>query len=294
MLVPFAIQPVRTRPNGQVLGEILAQHGPLPLRDCLRYATEIVSILRELHDDGCVHGTVNPATIAIEASGATLLPTEQCGYADPLADLIGFGAVLYAMLTGRKPAGDELRLVPCKPAGLNGAAAVRASAMRLAERCLTAERETAPDLQKILTEVRLLRVMSKQAPAEQPGLFLQPPPGLSYAPPQPLAAFSGSAAPVMAPPAAHTQWALVAAPTADPAQPGEHSLQTRRAKRSHSRPVLQDVACPKCKGFHVRLSRPRTTFERIINLFGMGIYRCHHCFYRYVPFFGRKFIQKSQ
>jgi hypothetical protein len=52
--------------------------------------------------------------------------------------------------------------------------------------------------------------------------------------------------------------------------------------------------CPKCKGFHVRLSRPRTGFERFLNLLGLGIHRCHRCFYRYIPFFGRKIVRKSR
>jgi hypothetical protein len=52
--------------------------------------------------------------------------------------------------------------------------------------------------------------------------------------------------------------------------------------------------CPKCKGYHVRLSRPRTRFERALNLFGVGIHRCHRCFYRYIPLLGRKIVHKPK
>ncbi len=62
----------------------------------------------------------------------------------------------------------------------------------------------------------------------------------------------------------------------------------------HSRPILPDVMCPKCKGFEVRLSRPRTRFERFLNLLGIGVHRCHRCYYRYVPLLGRKIVRKAK
>ena len=114
MLVPSAFDSARARSNGQILAELLERQGPLGLDVCLRYATDIATALREMHQDGRSHGNVDPANIAIRSSGATLLPAERRGYADPLADLMGFGIVLYAMLTGKKPAGDEFRLVPAK------------------------------------------------------------------------------------------------------------------------------------------------------------------------------------
>jgi hypothetical protein len=272
--------------------------GPLPLEAALRYGTELAAALREMHLDGRAHGSVDPEHTVVRSTGIVLLSPERRGYTDPLGDLTGFGLVLYAMLAGKKPTGDELRLVPAKPAIMRGLPAVRASATRLAERCLTAQRETAPDMQKVLTEVRLLHVMAKQFSSETAGLQLAPVPPSPpvFLPPQPLDVYAGKAAPIINPPGLPLP--VTAEPVEEkpeseaPATPGVDSPQTRRARGSHSRPVLKDVMCPKCKGFHVRLSRPRTRFERILSVVGIGVHRCHRCFYRYIPFFGRKIVRR--
>jgi hypothetical protein len=39
---------------------------------------------------------------------------------------------------------------------------------------------------------------------------------------------------------------------------------------------------PKCGSVHVCESHPRTGLERFLSDFGIGIYRCHRCFHRYV------------
>ena len=107
-MAPIASETPRGRFNGQVLAELLTQQGPLSLDLCLRYATEVATVLREMHQEGRSHGGVNPEHVVLRASGAALIPCERRGYPDPLEDLIGFGGVLYAMLTGKKPTGDEL------------------------------------------------------------------------------------------------------------------------------------------------------------------------------------------
>jgi len=293
--LPIAFDSARSR-HGQNLLDVISL-GPLPFEAALRYATDIALALREMHQDGRAHGSVEPAKVVVGSSGAALLGPERLGDIDPLDDLSGFGAVLWAMLTGRPPAGEEFRLVPAKPPVMKGPPAVRAAAVRLAERCLTAERETAPDLQKVLTEVRLLHVMAKQLGPDPPGPQAAPSPP-PMAPPQPLEVYAGKAPPVINPPGVSSvapAEAADAARAASPsAKPGEHSPPTVRAKSSHSRPVLKDVMCPKCKGYHVRLSRPRTRFERFLSLLGIGVHRCHRCFYRYVPILGRKIVRQSK
>ena len=112
-LVPFAFEFAR-RPSGQTLEEVLKEKGSLPLDVCLRYATDLAVALREMHADGRIHGSVETAQVVIKSSGALLTQTGRRGLPDALQDLTGFGSVLYAMLTGKAPSGDEFRLVPAK------------------------------------------------------------------------------------------------------------------------------------------------------------------------------------
>ena len=98
--MPIAFESGRSRPGGQNLTEVL-ERGPLPLETALRYATEIALALREMHKDGRAHGSVEPRHVIVRSSGASLAAAERRGYPDPLDDLVGFGNVFYAMLTGR-------------------------------------------------------------------------------------------------------------------------------------------------------------------------------------------------
>lgn len=113
-----------------------------------------------------------------------------------------------------------------------------------------------------------------------------PLPPVSYQPRLTLEAFAGTARPIIHPP-------LV--PALAPAHPsGTNTPQTIHANASHSRPAHGKLRCPKCNGLHVRLSRPRTRFERFLNLLGPGVHRCHSCFYRYISLFGREIVRNSR
>jgi hypothetical protein len=69
--------------------------------------------------------------------------------------------------------------------------------------------------------------------------------------------------------------------------------ETRHEHEAQPRPFVKDLMCPKCRHQTVRLSRSRTVLEHCLNLLGFGVYRCHRCFYRYMPLLGRRNIRKD-
>ena len=233
--------------------------------------------MREMHQEGRSHGSVDPAHVMLRPGGAILLPFDPRGYPDPLADLVGFGVVLYAMLTGKQPSGDELRLVPAKPAHLKGASALRAAATRLAERCPTAGTRD---------RARPAKDPDRGPPAQRDGEAVgrrtaairipAPPPPVTFPPPQPLAVYAGKAAPIINPPTAGPPPPPVVDSVVEPLDPARRPLAPNETRQRIALPTgPAGHPLPKCKEFHVRLSRPRTRFERFLNLLGMGVHRCH-------------------
>ncbi len=109
-------------------------HGPLPLTETLRVATQVAEALEAAHGKGILHRDLKPANIMMTSSGAKLLdfglakiladaaddatrtiagtvlgtaaymsPEQAQGKAaDVRSDVFSFGAVLYELLTGRR------------------------------------------------------------------------------------------------------------------------------------------------------------------------------------------------
>lgn len=244
------------QPAGETLADRIAQ-GPLPLGYALRCATDIAIALRDLHQDGRAHGRVEASTVLLRRSGARLVPSSgRSTHISIRTDVAAFGWVLHQMLTGHKPHGNYATLTE-RSVSRRGAAGVHAAALRLAERCYASPVETAPTMQKVLTEVRLLAVIARQ-PDEEEGIT-----GLEDDNEEASAA-GERAAP-------------------EPHDSGESSLQMPRPSRHRGRPaVIKGELCPRCGGNRIRKSKPRTTWEQILTLFGITIRRCHRCYYRYI------------
>jgi hypothetical protein len=231
-------------------------HGPIEPVQALKYASEIAAALREVHRLQRGHGAVRPESILVASSGLMLAsPPEGSGNRPITDDITGLGALLFEMLTARKPhAMPDRRKLP-------GNSGLHAACLQLAERCMAATAEAGPDIRKVSTEIRLLLLLARQRRPEPVRIDL-PKPAV------PAKAVLQTRPEINQPP-------VIELPGRAPrAAPAEQSLPPTGSR------------CPKCDGYHVHWSRSRGAFERLLETLGFAPRRCHRCYHRFVDIYG--------
>jgi serine/threonine protein kinase len=162
----------------QMLADRMAS-GRIQVGEALRIGTAIADELRQLHEQGTVHGALSPGLIELTDSGVQLYGSPEPGAttrytapevaaggtADARSDIFSFGAIFYELLTGRAAFEDGSQAT-----APSGSPAVD----RLMRGCVAAS----PDarfqrIQKLMLELRLLsnaarRGGSAPAPAAAP------------------------------------------------------------------------------------------------------------------------------
>jgi hypothetical protein len=294
--------------NGGVRGGTLASRladGPLPLPLALRCATDVAAALRELHVVGRAHGEVSAASIVLRPSGAVLLPPNDLQREVNLrADVAGFGAVLYEMLTGGEPPSGGPLAAPEEHVPHSGVPGLRAAATRLAAKCLATPPDEAPTIQMVVTEVRLLNVLARQSEAESPALPQRAPAPQTLPKANPLAEWTAATEQVEKPERAAPTESFVGG---EPTREFDSAMMSRKPASSPASPErdaklpeeeqeggpddekeIDDGAptpldrCPKCGSRQIHESHPRTKLEFLITNAGIPICRCHRCCHRYV------------
>jgi hypothetical protein len=160
--------------------------GRLPPVDALRYAMQLADSLRKLHESGKAHGTVSPANLALVAGGVELLPASEGGAgaitpytapevvqgcaADARSDIFSFGAILFELMTGRRPDGESRAVLTAHlsktPAPVSGSAAID----RLVGSCLRKDPDARPlRMRRVLMELKVVSVGVRHAGSSRMG-----------------------------------------------------------------------------------------------------------------------------
>jgi tetratricopeptide (TPR) repeat protein/TolB-like protein len=178
----------------------LIRNGPLSIDEVLHYATQIADAIARAHESDIVHRDIKPANIIVtdrrlakildfglagsgdvDLSGrgrifgtiAYMSPEQTLGHgADHRSDQWSFGAMLYEMLTGRRPFGGEtdaelihaIRHEPPAPlAGLR--ADIPSPLVAIVERCLAKDpRARFLNTQELVAAMRLVTTVKRRWP----------------------------------------------------------------------------------------------------------------------------------
>jgi hypothetical protein len=256
--------------------------GPLPLAYALQCATDIATSLRALHEEGRLHGSVNADSVIVTGAGAQLLPPNgRAQHTVAGADISSFGALLYEMLTGSKP---SPRSTPPLPAltSRDTKEGIRIAATRLASKCLCSTSNSSLEMQKVLTEIRLLSLQSKirEKPAPVAPAAAVPEPAIRLVfqvktQPQTSSSLKGGISPLVF-----------------TSLPADGFMVNKAIEKIDSPP--SGVRCPACGVPYVYPSQVQTWFETMLAAWGCPPLRCHRCLHRYVVILRRfKFSKGS-
>jgi serine/threonine protein kinase len=217
-----------------------------------------------------MHGSVDASSVIFTSAGAQLLPPNGLTrYTAPRADVSAFGALLYEMLTGSKPSTRSTQPIP-PIAARNTEEGIQIAARRLASKCLQSTSNTFSEMQKVLTEVRLLSLQTRirVKPACLPPVAAIPEPTrrtvCTVKPnPQTYVPLDG--------PVVHCIFTAV---------PADGFMASNDVDSVDASP--SGIKCPVCGVAYVYPSRPRNWFETVLSAWGSPLLRCHRCLHRYV------------